>query len=70
MEKDYYSKMLFNQPHPTSVSNNAGGRVESGSKHYINNSSTSQTAVEDDASFIPVVSSQNENVSTFGHSKA
>lgn len=70
-ESNYYSQhALHNEPIQTSVSNNAGGQVESSGKHFIKNCSTSNTTVSDveDGQFVPSVSSDS-NVSGNGHSK-
>lgn len=69
--KKYYIESTLKKASGSAVSSNAGGKIHSRSKHYVNNSATAQTApAEDDGNFVPLVSSQGGYVSTFGHSQS
>ncbi|GMM48036.1 hypothetical protein DAPK24_046340 [Pichia kluyveri] len=71
-EQTYYASQsaLYNQPLKTQVSNNAGGQIESSEMTFVKNSHNSHTSTsdEDDADFVPSVSSE-DKVSGHGHSK-
>ncbi|TID21912.1 hypothetical protein CANINC_003396 [Pichia inconspicua] len=72
--KKYYAEAAIktkSSPNSFTVSSNSGGKIYSGSKHYVNNSATAQTSpAEDDNGFVPLVSSHGGYVSTSGHSQS
>lgn len=70
-ELDYYSNhKLHNKPIESNISNNAGGKVENSEMKFVENSANSNTSVSDDEhGFVPKISSNDDSISGFGHSK-
>ena len=71
-EQSYYASQssLYNQPLKTQASTNGGGQIESSEMTFIENSANSHTSTseEDEAHFVPSVSSEYK-VGAHGHSK-